>query len=201
MRLARGGAAEAGDAARQGLTRLADADVLDHGELLARLHHAEAAAARAAGDFALAASLERRAELALTTLDDDDEITLRLSVALARGNDSLALDDHHDAFRHHARASELSQRLGRPVEELRALVGMAGAALALGRRHDAAAMIERALHVSLAIEPLAPESVDVLERNLRKHLLALGDGPGSVRWERLDALLAERDAAPEPSVR
>ena len=53
---------------------------------------------------------------------------------------------------------------------------------------------KRALRIAVTLDPPSPESVDVLERSLRRHLLALDDGPGSVRWRRLDALLDEHAA-------
>lgn len=177
---------EATAAARVGLERLGVDDVLDHAELLARLHHAEAAALRAAGRPDEAAAAERRADLTLSTLADDASLPLRLDVALALASDADAPDV---AFRHHARASWYARRIDQPYAELRAVVGMAGDCLALGRRHDAAAMIERALRLAVTLDPPSPGSVDVLEHHLRRHLLALDDGPGSVRWERLDALL------------
>lgn len=185
---------EAGAAAERGLSRLGADEVLDHGELIARLHHAHAAALRADERFVEASSAERRAELALTTLPDDGAPALRLAIALARGIDTSSAGDPHAAFRHHARASWFARRTDRPHAELRAVVGMAGDCLALGRRRDAVAMIERALRLAVTLDPPSPESVDVLERSLRKHLLALDDGPGSVRWERLDALVADHAA-------
>ncbi len=176
--------------ARTGLERFGPDDTLDYGEVLARLHHAEAAALRALGEHAAATSAQRRADLALSTLPDNAALPLRLDVALALGAD-LVTTDPHAAFRSHARASWFARRTSQPVAELRAVVGMAGDCLALGRRADAAAMIERALSLAVALDPPSPASVAILERNLRIHLLALEDGPGSIRWKRLDALIAD----------
>lgn len=150
-------------------------------------------ASRRLGDDESGRADDRQAQLLLTLLREAELTELRLSLALVRGDDLLALGDPANAYAQHARARTLAAWLGDLPAEARALAAQAGDLAALGRQGDAA---DRAmLAITCALE------ADDRELARRTALHALGwlddraESLDSLRRLRLLQVLRELDAA------
>ncbi len=155
----------------------------------ARVDHLHATALRLAGRRAEAAAHERRAQLSLSLLRDEELQPLRISVCQSLGDDCAADRDFAQAVTHHARASDLSRRAGDAAGELAAAESLALDMLGLQRTADAYAHCVRALKLAVALEDR--ERTDALLARSRQLLTELGDAPGSARWRTLAAIAAD----------
>ena len=154
----------------------------------ARLQHQAAEVLRAQGRHEEAAGRERRAELALSLLADDQLLGLQREVQLALAADEVAAGWPDRAIERYNRALFLARRDGDREAELEAMTGVVDSLAALGRVADAVSHCERAL--ALARELPDPERVQALGRRGLQLLQELGEADGSARRRSFeDALL------------
>jgi tetratricopeptide (TPR) repeat protein len=151
----------------------------------AQLDHLHATVLRLSGRRDEAAGKERRAQLQLTLLRDDELVPLRISVSQSLGDDCAAELEYRQAVEHHARASDLARRSGDHAADLSATESLVTDLQALGRPTDAIAHGIRALHLALELQDRERASENL--RRAQQLLMSLGEGPGSPRWDSLIA--------------
>lgn len=151
----------------------------------AQLNHLHATVLRLSGRREEAAAKERRAQLELTLLADDELVPLRISVCQSLGDDCAAALEYRQAVEHHARASDLARRNRDRAAELTAAESLVSDLQGLGRPTDAIAHGIQALHLSLELQDRERASENL--RRAQQLLMSLGEGPGSPRWDSLIA--------------
>ncbi|HZM01135.1 MAG TPA: hypothetical protein VFD43_12880, partial [Planctomycetota bacterium] len=157
--------------------------------LAARLHHTSAGAQGRLGRADAAESSERQAELALSLLDDGDEVALRIAVQLGLGAGEARRGWPARAMEHYGQALGLARKAGHRVAQVEAYTGIVAALTELRRYADALSHCERALAVAQELDdPQRTRDLGWLGLQL---LDQLGDGADPARRRAFEeALLA-----------
>ena len=159
----------------------------DWARLSARLHHTAALALRELGRRDEAQARERQAELALSLLDDGDELALRIQVHLGLGAGEELNGWPVRAIEHQSRALDLAQRTGDREAQLEALTGVVRSLTDLRRYSDAVSHCERALDLARDLDD--PARVQDLGRRGLELLGRLGDSAASARRQAFEQAL------------
>ncbi len=149
----------------------------------AHCHSIAAQTLRALNRVDEALARNRRALLALSILEADSFLQLRFDVAMGLGEDYTTLGQPQTAFLHHARASDLARRLERMNDQITAIRALAKDCAKMERQEDAAIQYERALQLAVTLGDA--DLIELLVDETQAALIAINEGPGSERWERI----------------